>query len=449
MDLFDYIRAVRKRKTMIIGGVIAVVAAAVVVSLALPEKYEAESTLMIEQSLIPGETDAASLSPRVIESFGNTYQRVVNNNQTLKKAVEKFNLSEKPYEMTWEKLGSNCINVQPVRGSRLITVTVTLQDPELAQKLANYIADQAVERATQLGTTGAEKSQKILREKRDKARQEMETAASRLEKFRKTAKLPFLRKEIDILLNRKEDLERQIASVRVSIQQKRKTLARVEEALSDQKPILELRRSLARDDLYQQMLARLGEEKQKNLLDLSMLSEQQNPTFLHLQRRSIDLQSGLEGLEAKLKSLKGELSSNTAELEKLQEERVTKELQLQEKKREYNLRKGNYKRLARKYDQVSLQVASRTQDLKLVDRALVPENPSEPKRRIIVLVAAVLSAGFFLLLASFLEFLEMQDAGAFSDRPDTGQRSGSARTDARQSEEERVRGEDSSEPTEA
>jgi uncharacterized protein involved in exopolysaccharide biosynthesis len=423
MDLMDFVRAVLKRKMMVVAGVAGCTALAVLAALGLPDQYQAEAMLMVEQSIIPSARDAGGMAPRMIESAGSTYQRIVKSKETLSDAVEEFGLGESPHEFTWETLRRK-VSAAAVRGSRLISVKITLQDPELARDLANYVAEKAVEKATELGTTGAEKSQEILQQKLDGARQRLKGARSSLETFRKQARLPILRGRINVLLDRKGQLERWIADARGDIQEKQETLGQVEAALAQQERTIDLRRHLAHDPVYQQLLARLAEEEESDLLKLSLVTQVQNPTFIHLQKQVVDLRAAIEGLKAKMESLREELENNVTELNAAQEQLVTKELDLEKKKHEYQLKNSIYQGLSRKLDEVSLQIASRTQDLKLVDRALLPHGPSEPNRKEIVLGTGFLASFFFVVLAGFLEFLALQGGRVGGGQTDGKQNAG-------------------------
>lgn len=405
MNLMECVGAVRRRKVLVVAGTVGTVCVALLLAVLWPKTYRAEAVLMIEQSIIPTGGKETPPDPRVLQSFGSTYERLVSSKQILSAATERFGLGEAPHELNWHSLDRR-VSVDTIRGSRLMSVAAELPEPDLARDVANFIAEQAVDTATELGTTGAEKSQQILREKLSAARKELQAATSSLEAFRKKAALPILRRRIDTLLSRNDRVETQIAEIEATISQQQKALTPLQEALAEQEPTLYLRRSLARDDLYQQLLAALSNQDQRKLYGLSMVSQEENPTFTHLKTNEVDVRSELAGLTAKAVSLQEELSDNAQRLQKLQEELVSGELELERKKGEYDLKRDHYSRLSRKLDEVSVEVASRTQDLKLVDRALTPVRAAGPGPKRVVAAALVGGPALFVVLACLLQYAE-------------------------------------------
>lgn len=340
MDLIDYVRAIRKRKWMVVLGIILCTGVAIVVALRLPEKYQAEATLLIEGSIIPGDRETQALSPRTIQNLGTTYQRIVMRQEILREAIEKLGVDDSPHELTWQALRER-VSAQPVRGSQLIAVRVTLQDPELARDLANFLAERAVEQATELGTRGADKRRQVLKEKVDQARRQLEQAEMDLLRFEKTAEIELVQHEIS---NR-------LAQIRVLG--------------------------------YMQLASRhLGDGEAYGIPVSDLIPE------------AAAIEKDVERLRA--------------EAVRLQQDLHEKEMKQGELERERSLRERRYIRWSAKYDDVSIQVACRTQGLKLGDRAVVPVKPSEPDRKMIVAGTGFLSFFFFIFLASFLEFLAME-----------------------------------------
>lgn len=408
MDLFDYLSVIRKHKLLICGGIIAAIVISVIVSLSSPKVFTSEAVLMVEESIIPADQVSPYPNPQALESVLSTYKRLVNSQDIMQDAVRKFELNKKPYEMNWQSFRENVVSVESVHGSRLIAVEVELDDPKLAKELANFIAGQAIKKAEELSVKGSKSSKKVLDEKLEQSKKELESAKNQLKELREEAKLSIIRKELDILLDRKGFLQNQIADIQSNVEGQRKTLVQVEQSLAKEDPLIDLHRTLAEDNLYQQLLANLNGDEQQKLLSLSMVNQVQNPIYNHLQTKNVDLLSSINGMEAKLDFLREEKEANEEKLQGIQEKIVALELELEEKERVYNLKERSYEKISRKHDDIAIQIASSTPGLKLVDPALVPEKPSSPKRKLIVLGTAFISTFFFLFLAAFMEFYEME-----------------------------------------
>lgn len=301
------------------------------------------------------------------------------------------------------------------------------------------------------------------------AKAELDKAEGELLEFKVKARLEVLKKRINVLLSRKGEIEKGLFSADVSIAENVERLKKIEEEFNKRDRTIKLSRKLVEDPLYQQSLAGLSESEIRKMFNLNMEVEEADPAYQHLEKKLVDILPALSGLYARRDALQAELKRNTSELNELQiemankqvelqrlesdfnvakenyamflkkvdvvpalsglyarkssleaelkentsqlktfqQELANKEVELERLKRTYGLAVSTYKMLAKRFEEITLQVASRSQELKVLDPAVIPERPVKPRKKFNVLVAGALGSIGFLFLAFLMESLEV------------------------------------------
>lgn len=132
VELLDYIREKRVLFAMSCG---AAVLLALAVSLALPKRYTAKSSILIDS---PEGTDpraATAMSPAYLESL-KTYEALASSDTLFQSAIEHLQINGSK---------GSVLKVSVPTNTAVIEISATLNDPRKAQALAQYIAEQTVE----------------------------------------------------------------------------------------------------------------------------------------------------------------------------------------------------------------------------------------------------------------------------------------------------------------
>jgi uncharacterized protein involved in exopolysaccharide biosynthesis len=141
-DAFEYIDYVRRRWRVIAIAVAAATLLAGGISILLPKRYTATASIVIEP---PGGSDArltTAVSAMYLESL-KTYELFGNSATLFAQAASKFHLRSNE-EQSLESLQHRVLKVSKVRDTKVLEVSATLDDPKLAQALAQYIAQETV-----------------------------------------------------------------------------------------------------------------------------------------------------------------------------------------------------------------------------------------------------------------------------------------------------------------
>jgi uncharacterized protein involved in exopolysaccharide biosynthesis len=128
----EYIR--EKRIVFLISCGVAIVLA-LAVSLALPKRYTAKSTILIDAPAGNDPRAATVMSPVYLESL-KTYESLASSDTLFLRAVEHLHI---------DAAKGSALKVSRPASTTVVEISATLNDPRKAQALAQYIAEQTVE----------------------------------------------------------------------------------------------------------------------------------------------------------------------------------------------------------------------------------------------------------------------------------------------------------------
>jgi uncharacterized protein involved in exopolysaccharide biosynthesis len=143
-DAFEYVDYLRRRWRVVAAACGTAVFLALPLSLLMPKRYTATATIVIEP---PGSSDSRTaivVSPMYLESL-KTYERYADSDSLFERAAEKFHLqgagdSARPIE----SLKRAVLKVTKLRDTKILEIGITLKDPKLAQRMAEYLANETV-----------------------------------------------------------------------------------------------------------------------------------------------------------------------------------------------------------------------------------------------------------------------------------------------------------------
>ncbi len=401
IELIDYLNVIWKRKGLIIGGTLVVAAAALVVSLLMPKIYEASVTLLVTESKIPsaaGPPVRTGISPE-------TFYPMIRNHSIAEKALDKFNLNAEPHNLRPGGILST-VSVNTSRGTNLITLRVAFSDPELAKEIANFVAEEAVRNNTALNRADTVTTREFIRRERDVAADVLKTSEEALTEFKGTANLEALRADQGILIAEKGSLRGALSGVTTELVATRAKVAQLREGLKGQQQTLILTKSILTDPPLLAAAQDGGVSGLKNLSTIYLKSEEINRVYESLLSNLITSKTRIAELESKHVELQRKLAVSVEKLRSVEAAVAKKEGKLENLTRRYTLAKDTYQLFAKKFEEAALLVASRVNDLKIVDRAVIPQGPVKPRVKLNVALGGTLGLMMFTFLAFFLEYLQ-------------------------------------------
>ena len=375
------------------------------VSFLLPKIYQASVTFMVSEPKM-AESTSTSAFQYFIDYPLKTYEGVIKNRSLEAKVIERLKLDLPPYEMTLDDLNEN-ITVESSRDSKIVSLKVEFPDSELARQIANELAVLAVDFNKTLTEKESVDSRDFIKVQLEEAKLKLEQSEKALLDFQRVAQIDSLKKELAIQLTLKGNFEIDFKNTETALEQNKGKLQKIEEQFKAQDKTFKLASNLVEDPAYQQSLATLSKADIKELLGINMEKEVQNPVYFQLESQLVDVVSSIGGLSAKKANLEASLKENTTRLKKLQDELAQKEIELGKLIRERELPQATYKMLTVRYDEARIQVVSRTQELKIVDPATLPEKAIKPKKKLITGIAGIVSFMFLVLASFFINYIKV------------------------------------------
>jgi capsular polysaccharide biosynthesis protein len=140
---FEYIDYLRLRWRLIAAASVTAIALSFLVSLLLPKRYTATASIVIEPPAGNDVRTATAVSPVYLESL-KTYERFAESDTLFAGAVEHFHLASKGNAGSMESLKQQVLKVAKLRDTKILEISATLPEPEMAQQFVNYVAEETV-----------------------------------------------------------------------------------------------------------------------------------------------------------------------------------------------------------------------------------------------------------------------------------------------------------------
>jgi uncharacterized protein involved in exopolysaccharide biosynthesis len=363
IDLTKYVLGLWRYRLLVVLGTLLCGAAALVSVALAPRSYEATAKLMVS----PPKTGAAGEVGSSVSMA--TFRSLIENQSLGGKIVEEFGLNKPPHGVTATELMTRIVAVEVVRDASVILVRVRLWDPELAAKVANRLAESAEQLARALSQEETVAARDIIGAQLDASKKRFDEAEARLESFKKVAQLELLRKDVDALLGQRGTL----LALLVDIQTEKARLSQAEAQLATRDRLETLKRSIDTDPAAMEAMRKAGSEP-GSVLPLQLRNEFVNPVYESLDQVIATSRTRLAGLEkqrAELIDVRRLDRDQQAKLSLLYQQETT----LSRLQTEHEIAREVYVDVSKRYEQARLQVAGRSAQLQLMDRALPPDRP--------------------------------------------------------------------------
>jgi chain length determinant protein EpsF len=197
--LSQYLRIVWARKWLVLLLFVLVSAAGVAITLLLPRQYTAETSLIVEMRIDPA---LGALAPALAApSYIATQIEILKSGRVAARAVKLLGVERSPAavaqwrEATKAKIPldryfadmlEKGLSVEPTRGSDVLNLSFSAQDPIFAQAAANAFAQAYMDVSVELRVAPAKQSASFLDEQTKTLRSNLEEAQTRLSKYQQS-----------------------------------------------------------------------------------------------------------------------------------------------------------------------------------------------------------------------------------------------------------------------
>lgn len=368
VNFWDYVIIIVKWRKLIVTSFVIVCIIASVVSLILPKWYKVKATLLPPVDQTSSSFRLASmLSELPIGEFGvpgvssplDIFKAILESRTVAEAIVNKLNLVEVYHKDNIEDTIASLWNRSRIEigVEGIISITVEDRDPELAAAIANSYVQELDELNQRINISQAKNTRVFVEERLREVTEDLKKAEEALRDFQSEHKTVSLSDQVAAAIQAAAE----IRAKQVELEVEKGVLSKV---MSNTHPeVVRLKVEI--------------EELQKQLDELIISPPQE------LQLEGLD-----EPNEKKYSIPLSEVPSVGLQLA-----RLTRDLKIQE---------AVFELLTQQYEQAKIQEAKDTPTVQILDPAVPPEQRSKPKRKIIVLVAGVLS----LFVSTFYVFLK-------------------------------------------
>jgi polysaccharide biosynthesis transport protein len=357
----------------ILAGGVACAAGVLAVSLYSPSIYRATTFIMVSESKIGESSRDSNLQQMAMLP---TFVPFVDNDALIDESLKKFHLDQPPYELTADRFRRrNYLDVRVPRSTRLLEVNVEFPDARLAADLANDIAQGAVRFNDRLNSTDTKATQEFLKTRLDQVREGMDKTTKRRLEIREQAHIEAREKDLTILLAEKDRLATRLQQLRQDLIQNENKARALEQVLADEPRTVSIKRSITGDRFTE----RAAEKLLPNETPLAVTEESLNLTREEIRQEYITANVASTSGTAVVKAAEERLEQVNKEISQLLSRITVLRSGIEAVDQDYTLASDAIKSASKEYQAASITVGSKSQDMKQIAPALVPERPVRPR----------------------------------------------------------------------
>ena len=329
-----------------------------------PEFVATAKLLTSRSQLAEGPSGAGMLEP----SRTDTYRAIIESNAIAWDVIRSLGLDKPPHVLVSQTLLEDHLTIAASRETGVVTIQARMWTARLAADLANAFARRAVEVAKQHNAENTVNVKLVLKKEFDEASKRLTAAESKFTQGNQDAALGVLTADVAARLR----LRGELLDLTTSIKAEQARLRSTREELAKQDRVRANPRSIDAP------AAKADPDAARLELRSDALNPFINPVYESLNQEVAESTTKLAALEARRAQLVDVLHidrDNDASVRSL----FAKQSEIDRLAREYGLARDAYTLVASRYNQVDLQVASRADELRILDGAEIPLRQASPR----------------------------------------------------------------------
>jgi len=373
--------------------------------------YEARSTLMVSplvQGNAPSRQDSAydtllSYLSQYPQMTLETYRVQVTNPHILNQVIDELNLNREEYSLNTLR---NMINVEAIKDTNLIRISVKDKDPEMAARIANTLAPKYVDFLSATLQEQMGKSAAYIQKQMQEEERNLEAATEELKNFlAQPQNVAELQKDIDAKLELITQFKTKLIELDVEEKALKASLESARASLAKEPKYLELDKSIL-DDPVMAGLASGKTGDMSNAAGLTVKSQEINENYTLLSAKVADLEVALAGIASQKTALASNIQKTQSELEQLQAALAKKQTEYNRLQQQYTIAQETYNTFLQKYQEARITTSSKIGDanIMIVSPAIVPDSPVAPKKMLNMAIAMVLGLMLGVFVVFFMDY---------------------------------------------
>jgi polysaccharide biosynthesis transport protein len=309
------------------------------------------------------------------------------------------------------------INVEPIRNSRLVDVSMEAKDPALAAEMVNELVRTYIDQNLELKLVAAKDAVKWLSQRIEEERKKVETAENALLSYKEVNEIitDFSSDAEKITAQKLASLNNQVVETE---SQRVEAETRYQQAMSLEKTpdMLDSIPEVLENQLVQE-IKKMEVSIYSRMSELSKKYGQNHPQMVAVKSELEDLKKR-KALEAQriVSSLRNEYKLAVARENSLKKAFLLQKkesLDMNKKAVQYNALQRNaessrhmYELLIKRFKETSLTEEMKTGNIRVIDAAEMQLQPVKPKKKLNLLLAMVVGLTLGIGLAFFMEYLD-------------------------------------------
>jgi len=441
VGLHELLRIILRRRWIVLGVFLAILASTIVFSIRQPNVYEAGVSLLIQRDNKP--ILGIMLETEQSRNMINNQVEIIRSRSLAAEVASILKRHPEAAELgfTDEVLVAQAVmyslTVLSTRTTDVITVLIQTNNPRQAAVMANAVGEAYMARNLSYSRGEFAEIRKFLERQLPVIEKRLFSEENQLRQFKQQNQVISLSDESRSLIGTLTDFEAQYNVSRINRESAEKRLAFLEGQLDNQrKNMLEnvsqvsspvasgLRQDLL--NLQTQMATmsaqgfpsdhpKMKELSQKTESTKSRLKEEIAKIVTYensgidpiifseeLVAKILDLQVEVETFKAKEQALKSVVNEYLVKLKAI----PPKEVELARLTRQFQLDDNIYKMLKEKYEEVRISEAGKLGNVRIIDRAEVPSFPVGPRRKLNILFGAILGLALGIGVVLLMEYMD-------------------------------------------
>ncbi|MBI5605157.1 MAG: polysaccharide biosynthesis tyrosine autokinase, partial [Deltaproteobacteria bacterium] len=454
INLRDYWRVLSKRRWIIILFFLVCLTTVAIYSLTMTPIYQATAQLMIEKANpnILSTQELVAIDTSGTDFYQTQYQ-ILESRSLAREVIKRLNLSQYHEFKRPEKKESNLpggiavpvignpspdndsplvgaflgkLKIQPIRNSRLVKVNFESQDPQLAAKVVNTLAQAYIDWGLGLRLKTQQNAAVFLDEQVKEVKRKLEASEQALQQYREkfgVAALTGGGGSKESQGSGSQDISRQKMS-QVNAQLVEATNKRIEAEIYFKKAQESLKHPEQAESIPEAInnpvIVDIKSQEVKLLRDKMEKSEKfgpKHPTMVALnqeieslrKKKFQEIKNLVDAMKSKYEATLAQEHSLQAALGRSQAETINRDkiaIQYQVLQQETESNRGLYDMLLKRLKETNVSEENRTVNIHVVDPAEIPKRPAKPRLKLNLLLACLVGLMGGVGVAFFLEYLD-------------------------------------------
>lgn len=432
-ELKDYWFVLLKRKWIIITFFFVLLLGTIIFSFLRPPIYKATCSVLIERES-PQVLDFQELYPleRMRSEYFETQYQIIKSRSIAEKVVKRIGFDKKAdnLDKAIEGFQKSTI-VEPVEESMLANISVIGKNPELITKAVNTLAEAYIKNNLEIKLKAYNDTAYWFSKQLPELKEKLEKSEVVLQQYKEREGIVSFEERQSIIMDELEKINTEYIKVKTERIKMETTLNELRKLSGDAKN-LETIPEILEDDLIKSL-----KEKYITLeTELNRISKLYKPKHPERISKEYQLSQLRERINEEIKKIVSSIRSEhdillakERNLKAALDEQNRKALDLNKKaiqnnilQREADINKQIYDSVLNRSKETELTKVLETNNIKLVDKAIVPKNPIIPNMKKNMLIAIIFGMLGGLGIAFFLEYMDKsikipQDVERFLEIP--------------------------------